>query len=256
VILVAGKGTRLGVRTTLGPKCLVEVNGTAILRNALEQLASLQFAETVLVVGYREDAIRQAVGDKLNGMRIRYRTNARFDSTGTAHSLQIGLQNVDEDALLLEGDVYFDERALRHFLLAPHQNVTLVEAWNPMLDGSVVELGPGSLVRRWIHKDNRPPDFAPAGTYKTVNIHRVSRAFLREHLRPALDREAASGGTAPLEAVFDGIVRRWGAGSSGSTGSPTAIHAVEVRGRWVEIDDERDLQRAEAIFAGAAHGSR
>jgi choline kinase len=58
----------------------------------------------------REEVIRQAVGDQLDGMRIRYRVNDRFDSTGTTHSLKTALQNVDEDTLVLEGD---DESDLR-----------------------------------------------------------------------------------------------------------------------------------------------
>src|SRR4051812_12532808 len=73
VVLAAGLGSRLGARTARVPKCLVEVNGTPILVNALERLQDAGIHETILVVGYLEEQVRQRLGAVMGAMRISYR---------------------------------------------------------------------------------------------------------------------------------------------------------------------------------------
>lgn len=64
IILVAGKGTRLQPRTLSTHKCLTEVNGTPILKNALTMLDKEGISEVVLVVGYLADQIRETMGSR------------------------------------------------------------------------------------------------------------------------------------------------------------------------------------------------
>ena len=52
IILAAGTGTRLRPFTDTMPKCLVPVNGTPILINALTHLSSAGIRDAVIVVGY------------------------------------------------------------------------------------------------------------------------------------------------------------------------------------------------------------
>ena len=242
VLLVAGIGSRLGKLTTEVPKCLVEVNGISILENALTHLEDAGLAETVLVVGYREDLIRGRVGDAFGRMRIAYRANEEFRTTSTSRSLWLGLADVDDGVLLLEGDVFFERHVLERFLAVPAFDATLVDPWRPGLDGSVVQIGPERIVRAWLHKKEQPPGFSLEGTYKTVNVHRFSGAFVRQWLRPALtDQVSANGGREPIETVFAAMVR-----------GGAQIHAANVEGRWVEIDDETDLRSAVALFGGVA----
>ena len=242
VLLVAGIGSRLGELTTEVPKCLVEVNGTSILENALTCLEEAGISETVLVVGYRDDQIRARVGDAMGPMRIAYRANKDFRTTSTSRSLWLGLTDVDDDVLVLEGDVFFEQSVLERFLAVPAFDATLVDPWRPGLDGSVVQIGPDRIVRAWLHKKEQPPGFPLDGTYKTVNVHRFSGAFVRTRLLPALTAQvSANGGREPIETVFAGMVR-----------DGAEIHAADVAGRWVEIDDETDLRSAIALFGGAA----
>jgi choline kinase len=238
IILVAGMGSRLGEHAANRPKCLVEVNGTPILVNALDRLERAGVGETVLVVGYRASEIRQRIGQRLRAMRISYRENGAFARTNTTRSLHVGLDGHDGDTLVLEGDVYFDQRVIDHFLSVRLPDVTSVELWRPDLDGSVVTLAPDGTVSAWVHKKDRPAGFTAEGTFKTVNLHRFSEHFVRTWLAPALAAHvAADGGREPIETVFASIVQQGG-----------RIHAVEVQGSWVEIDTESDLRAAEALF--------
>lgn len=246
VILVAGRGSRLGEVVAKVPKCLVDVNGTPILVNALDRLAAAGIRDVVLVIGYLGSAIRDRIGARVGPIQVAYRENLEFARTNTTRSLHIGIDTLDGDVLVLEGDVFFEQRVVDEFLSRKEPDVTLVDRWRPDLDGSVVTVSPDGSVMAWVHKKDRPAGFALDGTYKTVNLHRFSRAFVGGWLRPALARHvAADGGREPIETVFAEIVRNGG-----------RIHAAEVHGAWVEIDDELDLRAAEALFQGATHGSR
>ena len=52
IILAAGKGSRLAPLTDMAPKPLVEVNGTPIIVNALENLAAFGIKDVYIVKGY------------------------------------------------------------------------------------------------------------------------------------------------------------------------------------------------------------
>jgi NDP-sugar pyrophosphorylase family protein len=224
------------------------VNGVPILRNTLDRLAQAGIEETVLVVGYLRDLVHSEAGERIGPMRVSYRTNVNFETTNTTQSLWIGLaapRHVTHDVLIVEGDVYFDQRAIDSFLASPHADATLVEEWHPALSGSVVQLAGDRTVRAWLHEKHRPPGFPLAGTHKTVNLHKFSDGFVREHLFPTLTRHVERGGTDPIEAAMATIVADGG-----------QVHAVDVAGRWCEVDDERDLQAAEEIFGGTVHAAR
>ena len=241
VVLAAGLGSRLGAYTAEVPKCLVPVNGVPVLANALEQLEAAGIEETTVVVGYRADAVRLRFGYALRRMRVSYKLNAAFRTTNTSRSLALAVDSIDDALLVLEGDVFFERRVLETLLASPDPDATVVAKWTPSIDGSVVDIDQTRLVCRWIHKANRPAGFSPAGLYKTVNLHRFSRAFVAERLRPALaSAHITRGGREPIETVLGAIV---GAGGR--------IRAVEATGRWIEIDDETELRAAEALFEGA-----
>ena len=92
IILAAGLGTRLRPLTSEVPKTLVKVHGTAILENALRQLASCGVRDTAIVVGYRSETIEAAYGDSFHGMRLSYIRSSVFERTGSAYSLWLARQ--------------------------------------------------------------------------------------------------------------------------------------------------------------------
>ena len=89
VILAAGCGERLRPITADAPKCLTEVNGEPILLRALRVLSAEGVAEVVVVVGYKGDAVRARVGDRVWGIDVIYVEAPLYASTnnkiGRAH---------------------------------------------------------------------------------------------------------------------------------------------------------------------------
>lgn len=244
IILVAGKGTRLRPLTETVPKCFTEVHHTPILLNALTHLHACQVSKVTLVIGYLGEYIQERVGDRFHDMAIDYVTNPIYNTTNTSYSLWCALQKIDlsETLLVLEGDVFFEKALLHQFLQSSNPTCTIVQAYNPTLDGSFVQLKEGVVVD-WIHKSHRDDHFTLEDKHKTVNIHKFSPLFLQETLLPALEEEVEQQqGATPMEYVMRTIVQR----------SPS-VHAFEVGSlRWFEIDEVEELKIAEEIFQDMA----
>lgn len=241
IILVAGFGTRLRPLTHDMPKCLTEVNGTAILDNALNVLEQCGIQYTTLVIGYLGNIIKERIGDIYGTMKIHYIENNIYDSTNTSYSLWRGLRTIigDCSVLVLEGDVFFEKELLVKFINYEHSTATVVQKYNPRLDGSFVKLNKNYVID-WIHKSARKPSFKIESSFKTVNIHKFDRLFLNEFFMPALEEHVEkSKGKEAIEFVFQDIV----------THREGIIYSYEVgNSKWFEIDDMRDLMIAEEIF--------
>ena len=241
VILIAGVGTRLKPLTDNMPKCLTEVNGKAILTNMLEQLNSVGVEEAILVIGYFGGQIKQRIGDKFENVKITYVENKIYDKTNTSYSLWVGLSDleVNDVLLVLEGDVFFEKALLEKFLNNGFSTSTVVQKYNPNLDGSFVEITDGMVVD-WIHKNKRTADFRIEDKLKTVNIYKFDNNFLKDALKPALKQHVEENqGKEPVEYVMQDIVtKRMG-----------KINAFEVgKLKWFEIDDMEELKIAEKMF--------
>jgi UDP-N-acetylglucosamine diphosphorylase / glucose-1-phosphate thymidylyltransferase / UDP-N-acetylgalactosamine diphosphorylase / glucosamine-1-phosphate N-acetyltransferase / galactosamine-1-phosphate N-acetyltransferase len=102
VILAAGEGKRLRPLTDDIPKPMVRVGGKPILEYTLSILPNA-ITEVILVVGYRNEAIRNYFGNSFGGRRIRYVEQS--EPKGTAHALLLAQPLLDEKSfLLLYGD--------------------------------------------------------------------------------------------------------------------------------------------------------
>nr|WP_276326856.1 phosphocholine cytidylyltransferase family protein [Bradyrhizobium valentinum] len=127
VILAAGFGSRLRPLTDLRPKPLVEVNGTPILYNALRNLEAVGVKEVTIVVGYRKDDIQYACGSRFGELEIKYVESSVFDRTGSAYSLWLARDTLRSgNCFLLEGDVFFEENALRYLMVSQATDVAAV----------------------------------------------------------------------------------------------------------------------------------
>ncbi len=239
IILIAGLGTRLRPLTEKMPKCLVKINGQSILVNALNHLAENGIIETILVVGYLKEKIKKTIGNTWSKMKISYVDNDLYNQTNNSYSLWLAIENLNENVLVLEGDVFFENKLLTNLIQDSRKNLSIVEAYNPNLDGTFVAIDQGQKILQVIHKKDRPTDFTCTDKFKTVNLHKFSRSFLQNHLRPTLKKHIQNqNGTEPIEFILNEIVKNY-----------HNLYAFNVKKeKWFEIDDINDLKKAEAIF--------
>lgn len=242
IILVAGMGTRLKPLTLDNHKCQTKVNGKPILHNALDCLKMAGVSEILLVVGYLADKIKDDIGDDFNGLKVRYAENSSYSTTNTSYSLKIGLENISgyDTLFVLEGDVFFSPDLLKRIDEADAANVTLLEKYNPNLDGTFAEVSDDGYVVDWIHKSMRENGFTIEDKRKTINIHKFDRDFVTKTLIPYIQEACdAEKGREPLEYVMQRIVRKF----------PKAVYGLDSAGlKWFEVDDRKDLAIAEQIF--------
>ncbi len=126
VILAAGVGKRLWPVTQHKPKCLIEIGGQTLLSRYLEVLASVQIRDVTIVVGYKQEMIRDAVGTQHRGVSISYLANEEFHR-GSISSLWIARSALSDDVVIMDADVLFHREILRRLVASPFTNCLLMD---------------------------------------------------------------------------------------------------------------------------------
>ncbi|MEM2117849.1 MAG: sugar phosphate nucleotidyltransferase [Candidatus Bathyarchaeia archaeon] len=171
VVLAAGEGVRLQPITSTRPKHLIKVGGKTILGHCLGAVKSCGVDEVLIVVHYMGNAIREFFGDgKRFGLKIDYVEQKGVLGTGDAVS--VAEPYVEEDFLLVYGDLLFSAEAVKnvanlHREEKPAATMAVVPVENPENYG-VVELENEKTVKRIVEKPNRgeaPTNLVNAGIY-------------------------------------------------------------------------------------------
>ncbi|MFO7888806.1 MAG: phosphocholine cytidylyltransferase family protein [bacterium] len=237
ILLLAGRGSRLEELTENKPKCLVEVNNIPILHRMLDELAHLNIKKIILVVGYLHKQISDYVGNRWNDMKVEYVINKDWDKTNNVVSLYMGLENIETNFLLLEGDIVVSEKALKNF---NDVNLLALDKFRNYMDGTVVKLDDETRVEKFYLKSTpgRPDDLT--GFYKTVNIYSFDKNEFFEYIKPRLNNIIDSNQVnAYYELAFAQAVDC----------GEILLKAVDFHHlKWAEIDDQKDLQYAEKLF--------
>ncbi|MEM1141517.1 MAG: aminotransferase class I/II-fold pyridoxal phosphate-dependent enzyme [Pseudomonadota bacterium] len=241
LILAAGLGRRLDPLTQSTPKCLVPVNDTPIIVNALKILTQYPLERIVIVIGHLGEQVQRALGPSFAGVPIEYVVNPHADSTNNIYSLWLAKAFLCSDTILMECDVYFQPAVIRPLMTGPIENTALVDRFQPHMDGTVVEIDEHGSIHRMIPSTEQAEGFGYADTYKTVNIYSFQGSYLEQVFRPALDNYIARHGSdIYYELVIAALIE------SGSTAIRTSL---VNQAEWIEIDDFVDLERAEILFS-------
>ena len=186
IILAAGMGRRLAELTRNNTKCMIEVNGVKLIDRVLTQLSALPLKRVVLVIGYEGNKLREYVGTQYKGLPVEYIENPIYDKTNNIYSLSLACNQLQEDdTLLIESDLIFEDSLFRIILESPDPNVALVDKYESWMDGTMVRLDDENNIVNFIPKKAfkySDTDFY----YKTVNIYKFSKGFSSNHYVPFL----------------------------------------------------------------------
>ena len=237
-------GKRLGELTKNNTKCMVQVNGVTLIERLLRQLDRV--AETrglsriVIVVGYEGRKLQEYIATLGIKTPVEFVDNPIYDTTNNIYSLYLAKdQLMEDDTLLFESDLIFEDAVVDKLLDDPYPSLALVAKFESWMDGTVVTLDEEDNIRQFIPGKKFSYRHAEE-YYKTVNIYKFGKEFSRNYYVPFLSAySSALGRNEYYEQVLRVITML----------DKPEIKALQLDGEaWYEIDDVQDLDIAESIF--------
>ncbi|MBF1525480.1 MAG: aminotransferase class I/II-fold pyridoxal phosphate-dependent enzyme [Prevotella pallens] len=242
IILAAGMGRRLGEMTKENTKCMLSINGKRLIDRTLEQLANNGIQKVIIVVGYSAKNLIEHIGNRYEKFfDIEFINNPIFDKTNNIYSLALAKEKmIEDDTILLESDLIYEESVLQMAIESPYPNLALVSKWESWMDGTVVQIDDQYNIINFINK--KAFSYRDAETYyKTVNIYKFSKEFAKQKYIPFLNAYCeAQGNNEYYEQVLRVIAFL----------NSQDVKALPIGNKkWYEIDDIQDKDIAETIFA-------
>jgi choline kinase len=104
IILSAGQGSRLGHMVDDRPKCLIDFNGRTLLDRQLDTLEANGVHEAVVVTGFHDELVQQAIARRCGGPKVRTVFNPFYKVADNTGSLYMARVELSGDCLVWNGD--------------------------------------------------------------------------------------------------------------------------------------------------------
>jgi histidinol-phosphate/aromatic aminotransferase/cobyric acid decarboxylase-like protein/choline kinase len=241
VILAAGYGNRMRPLTDNVHKTLLQVGGKTILDRIVEGLRRAAILDIVVVTGYRKEDVEEHLLQRHADLRFRFVHNPRYRETNNIYSLSLALNtiDIDDDILLIESDLVYDDSVIGRILASPYPNVALLDRYRSGMDGTLVTVSDGvitSIIPPHLQHEN----FDYRGKFKTLNIYKFSREFCNQNFRRLLTYYAKVIDDNCYYEMILGILIYV---------QKEVIYAEILEGEeWSEVDDPNDLRVCEFVF--------
>lgn len=235
LILAAGMGKRLHKDMN---KCMVEVNGISLWNRMLRALKIAHVSRVVVVTGYHADELEMYMKSHAQGMELCFVRNKDYEITNNIWSFYLAHPYLDEDTILLESDLIFEEELIPELCNSQMENAAVLAKYEEWMDGTTVQMDKGYVSKVIPKKEMQKYDLE--SLYKTVNIYKFSKEFLEKEYLPALEKFIRDYGK---NEYYEMVLKEMVAKESAMLGG------YELKGKWYEIDTVDDLETAEKIFA-------
>jgi NDP-sugar pyrophosphorylase family protein len=240
LILAAGMGTRLAPLTDDRPKCLVKIAGEPILYHQLSMLDRAGIKDCIVAIGYKGEMIVDRFGPRFRSMNLHYVDNPHYAETNNIYSLNLLSPFVDDDCVLIEGDVLCEEGIIYDLIANKNGDVAVLDYVSGNPDGTVVAAN-YRRVTRMLLKEAQIKGMNYKHLLKTVNIYKFSQKTLMAHLFPELQKQIDNGSSNIFyESVLADLIES----------QVIQLAPQVVLGRWwIEVDNPQDLAKAQQDFA-------
>ncbi len=110
LILNSGLGSRMGVLTSEHPKCMTEVSvNETILSRQLRLIAGAGISEVVMTTGYYDTVLINYCESLELPLKYTFVKNPVYDKTNYIYSIYCAREYLDDDIVLMHGDLVFEE---------------------------------------------------------------------------------------------------------------------------------------------------
>jgi 2-aminoethylphosphonate-pyruvate transaminase len=225
VFIAAGVGSRLKGHFDQKPKGFISIGDKPIIERSIHILLSNGIEKIFIGTGFKSEYY-EALEDKYE--QVRCVKNRIFRESGSFFTLYNMRDHIDEDFLLLESDLLYEERAISFIQSDRKENVILASGWTNSGDEFYIEVDENTnLVNMSKNKSELKNTYG-----ELVGISKISFPAFQKLCRWAQsDIETAS--KRDYEYVFSLIAKQ----------ISIAIKKIDDLS-WVEIDDLSHLDRA------------
>ena len=126
VILNSGIGKRMKPFTDKNPKCFAKVNGKTLLERQIRILLEHGITDFIITTGPFESKIRDLVKKKFPKIKTAYVKNPIYDSTNYIYSIFLAKDILNDDIILLHGDMVFEEKLFGKLINSKYKDCVLV----------------------------------------------------------------------------------------------------------------------------------
>ena len=126
LILNSGLGHRMGAITKEHPKCMTEICGKeTILSRQLKLLVDAGITEVVMTTGYYDQVLVEYCNSLKLPLNIRFVNNPIYDKTNYIYSIYCAREYLDDDIVMMHGDLVFEASVLNDLLHGKNSCVTV-----------------------------------------------------------------------------------------------------------------------------------
>jgi histidinol-phosphate/aromatic aminotransferase/cobyric acid decarboxylase-like protein/choline kinase len=191
-------------------------------------------------VGYKAEDLQKSIEELGLATPVVFINNTIYDKTNNIYSLLMAKEYlIQEDTLLLESDLIFEESLIDCLIEDPRPTLALVDKFASWMDGTCMELDDDDVIRDFIPgkylKFEEKEQY-----YKTVNIYKFSQNFSAHTYIPFLEAYLQAMG---VNEYYESVIKLIALLEN------SEIRAKRLTGQvWYEIDDVQDLDIASTLF--------
>lgn len=148
VILNSGMGKRMGDLTSKHPKCMTEISeGETILSRQLKLLQMCGVTEVVMTTGLFDKILVDYCHSLNLSLQFTFVQNPVYDETNYIYSIYLAREYLDDDMVLMHGDLVFDQTVLEDVLKEGNSCMT-VSTTLPLPDKDFKAVVKGHLIEK------------------------------------------------------------------------------------------------------------
>lgn len=169
ILLAAGRGTRISRMIEEIPKSVLPVNGIPLIRRSVMMILE-KGIQPIVCVGYRQEKIYEA----LEGLPVKYYYNPFYDVTNSIASLWFARDELSEDTIIMNGDVYIDDDILNRIIETQKDCSLMVDTGRTVVGDYFLKLENG-FIRKYgkeLPLEERSCEY--------VGIGKIRKVFLEE----------------------------------------------------------------------------
>ena len=245
IILAAGKGSRL-IETTFGsPKPLIDINGISLIQRQIDVLNKKNIKKITIIRGYKLSEFQLK--------NVNYIDDKKFDEHDQLGSLIAGIDGIDQEIIIIFGDILFDEEIIKQMILSEESISVAVDLdWkksyekrhdNPIELAGKVLIKNNQILEFSEHLPIEKEGFEIAEFLGLIKIKNIATEKIRNLLKELSQNhkgkfhDAKSFQYAKLTDFLQELISL-----------KIKITPVFINGNWCEIDTPMDLEIARKKF--------